>query len=131
MQGRTEGDRRADLFRVNPQAKVRAGSSQILRSCATGWASVARMTLTPAARCRLQPRVSDVSRAFRPAVAAGVGLRVPVAQGLMSFTWMMRAIAEGGLPERFALAATFRRPVFWDETVEVLRRGARARSRRR
>jgi hypothetical protein len=36
----------------------------------------------------------------------------------------MRAIAEDGLPERFTLASTFRRPVFWDETVEVLRRGA-------
>jgi acyl dehydratase len=110
-------------FRVNPQAKVApaAVDSAFVRD---GWASVARMTLTP-------QRVADYSHEFPtyrvhfdPEVAASVGLRVPVAQGLMSFTWMMRAIAEGGLPERFALSATFRRPVFWDETVEVLRRGS-------
>ena len=109
-------------FRVNPTAKVApaAVDSAFVRE---GWTSVARMTLTP-------ERVAEYSREFPsykvhfdPEIAASVGLRVPVAQGLMSFTWMMRAIAEGGLPGRFTLAATFRRPVFWDETVEVLRRG--------
>ena len=109
-------------FRVNPTAKVApaAVDSAFARE---GWNRVARMTLTP-------ERVAEYSREFPtykvhfdPEIAASVGLRVPVAQGLMSFTWMMRAIAEGGLPERYSLAATFRRPVFWDETVEVLRRG--------
>ena len=109
-------------FRVNPTAKVApaAVDSAFVRE---GWTSVAQMALTP-------ERVAEYSREFPtykvhfdPEIAASVGLRVPVAQGLMSFTWMMRAIAEGGLPGRYALAATFRRPVFWDETVEVLRRG--------
>ena len=109
-------------FRVNRNAKVAAAAvdSACVRE---GWRSVARMALTP-------QRVADYSQEFPtyrvhfdPEVAQSVGLRVPVAQGLMSFTWMMRAIAEGGLPERFALSATFRRPVFWDESVEVLRRG--------
>ena len=110
-------------FRVHPQAKVAPAAVD----CAfdrSGWTSVARMTLTP-------QRVADYSREFPtyrvhfdPQIAASIGLRAPVAQGLMSFTWMMRAVAEGGLPERFTLSSTFRRPVFWDETVEVLRRGA-------
>jgi acyl dehydratase len=110
-------------FRVHPHAKV-APAAVDRAFDRSGWASVARMTLTP-------QRVAGYSREFPtykvhfdPEVAASVGLRVPVAQGLMSFTWMMRAIAEAGLPEKFTLSATFRRPVFWDETVEVLRRGA-------
>ena len=94
--------------------------------------------LTPQRVADYSHEFPDYKVHFDPAVAATVGLRAPVAQGLMSFTWMMRAIAEEGLPERFSLAATFRRPVFWDETVEVLRRdaelaivGADSRSRSR
>jgi acyl dehydratase len=110
-------------FRVHPHARVApAGVDRAFDS--NGWTSIARMALTP-------QRVADYSREFPtyrvhfdPEVAASIGLRAPVAQGLMSFTWMMRALAEGGLPEKFTLASTFRRPVFWDETVEVLRRGA-------
>ena len=33
------------------------------------------------------------------------------------------AVAKGGLPPRYSVSASFRRPIFWDETVEVLRRG--------
>ena len=109
-------------FRVDANAKV-APAAVDHAFVREGWTSVARMTLTP-------QRVADYSQEFPsyrvhfdPEVAARVGLRAPVAQGLMSFTWMMRALAEGGLPERFALSSTFRRPIFWDETVEVLRSG--------
>lgn len=109
-------------FRVHPHAKV-APAAVDRAFDRNGWTSIARMTLTP-------QRVADYSREFPtyrvhfdPEIAASIGLRAPVAQGLMSFTWMMRAIAEGGLPETFTLSSTFRRPVFWDETVEVLRRG--------
>ena len=109
-------------FRVHPHAKV-APAAVDRAFDRNGWTSIARMTLTP-------QRVADYSREFPtyrvhfdPEIAASIGLRAPVAQGLMSFTWMMRAIAEGGLPGTFTLTSTFRRPVFWDETVEVLRRG--------
>jgi acyl dehydratase len=110
-------------FRVTPQAKV--APAAVDRAFAReGWTSVARMTLTPQRVAEYSHEFPTYRVHFDPDVAASVGLRAPVAQGLMSFTWMMRAIAEDGLPERFTLASTFRRPVFWDETVEVLRRGA-------
>jgi acyl dehydratase len=110
-------------FRVHPQAQVApaAVDSAFDRD---GWTSVARMSLTPQRVADYSHEFPDYKVHFDPAVAATVGLRAPDAQGLMSFTWMMRAIAGEGLPERFSLAVAFRRPVFWDETVEVLRRGA-------
>jgi acyl dehydratase len=88
-----------------------------------GWTAAARKTLTPQRVADYSHEFPDYRVHFDPAVAASVGLGAPVAQGLMSFTWMMQAIAEQGLQERFALAAMFRRPIFWDESVEVLRRG--------
>jgi len=110
-------------FRVKPEAKV-APAAVDTAFVREGWASVARITLTPQRVAEYSHEFPTYRVHFDPQVAATAGLRVPVAQGLMSFTWMMRSVAEGGLPERFALSATFRRPVFWDETVEVLRRGA-------
>ncbi len=88
-----------------------------------GWVRFARKALTPQRVAEYSFEFPDYRVHFDPAVAASVGLRAPVAQGLMSFTWMMQAIAGDGLPGQFALAAMFRRPVFWDDTVEILRRG--------
>ena len=110
-------------FRVNAGARVEpAGVDGRLDR--EGWTRIARKALTPQRVAAYSSEFPDYRVHFDPEVAATVGLRAPVAQGLMSFTWMMQAVAEGGLPERFALSATFRRPIFWDEAVEVLRRGA-------
>jgi len=109
-------------FRVDANAKV-APAAVDRAFDREDWTSVARMTLTPQRVASYSHEFPSYRVHFDPEVAAGVGLRAPVAQGLMSFTWMMRAIAEGGLPGRFTLSSTFRRPIFWDETVEVLRRG--------
>lgn len=110
-------------FRVNAGARVEPPGADggFNRE---GWTRVARKSLTPQRVAAYSNEFPDYRVHFDPEVAATVGLRAPVAQGLMSFTWMMQAIAEDGLPDRFALSATFRRPIFWDETVEVLRRGA-------
>jgi acyl dehydratase len=110
-------------FRVNPGARVEPGGADRPFDRA-GWTSVARKALTPQRVAAYSHEFPDYRVHFDPEIAAAVGLRAPVAQGLMSFSWMMQAIAEDGLPERFALSATFRRPIFWDETVEVLRREA-------
>ena len=110
-------------FRVDPEARV-APSGIDPAFSRDGWTSVARMTLSPQRVAEYSHEFPSYRVHFDPEVAAGVGLRAPVAQGLMSLTWMTRAIAAGGLPDRFAVSATFRRPIFWDETVEVLRRGA-------
>ena len=110
-------------FRVNAGARVEPAGTGA-RFDRDGWTRVSRKTLTPQRVADYSSEFPDYRVHFDPEVAATVGLRAPVAQGLMSFSWMIQAIAEGGLPERFALSATFRRPIFWDEEVEVLRRGA-------
>lgn len=110
-------------FRVHRDAKVAPAAADRAFDRA-GWTSIARMTLTPQRVAAYSREFPSYRVHFDPEVAASVGLRTPVAQGLMSFTWMMRAVAEGGLPERFTLSSTFRRPVFWDETVELMRRGS-------
>lgn len=109
-------------FRVAEASRVaRAGSDAPFD--AAGWSLVLRKKLTPRVVTAYSYEFPDYLVHFDPEVAASVGLRAPVAQGLMSFTWMMQALAGSGAQERFALSATFRRPIFWDETVEVLRRG--------
>jgi acyl dehydratase len=109
-------------FRLDPGARIDppGADAPFDRS---GWARVARKALSPQRVADYSHEFPDYRIHFDPAIAAGAGLRAPVAQGLMSFTWMMQAIAQGGLADQFALAAGFRRPIFWDETVELLRRG--------
>ena len=109
-------------FNVHPQARV-APAAVDAAFDREGWKSVARIELTPERVAAYSHEFPDYKVHFDPAVAASVGLRAPVAQGLMSFTWMTMAVAEAGLPQRFTVSASFRRPIFWDETVEVLRRG--------
>jgi hypothetical protein len=58
---------------------------------------------------------------FDPAEAAAVGLRAPVAQGLMSLTWMTEALARDGAPRQLDIEASFRSPIYWDDRVDVLR----------
>jgi acyl dehydratase len=60
---------------------------------------------------------------FDPKEAASVGLRAPVAQGLMSLTWMMEAVAKGGVAKAINIAADFRSPIFWDDSVDVFAKG--------
>lgn len=109
-------------FSPDPQARVAPASVDVAFD-RTGWTSVARVALTPQKVAEYSHEFPTYKVHFDPEVAASVGLRSPVAQGLMSFTWMTMAVAREGLPQRYSVAASFRRPVFWDETVEVLRRG--------
>ena len=51
--------------------------------------------------------------------AARIGLRAPIAQGLMSFTLMSNALAREAPPGRLDIEARFVRPVFCDETLTV------------
>jgi acyl dehydratase len=109
-------------FNVDPQARV-APASLDAAFDRSGWTSVARIALTPEKVAAYSHEFPSYRVHFDPEVAASVGLRAPVAQGLMSLTWMTMAVAKEGLRERYAVSASFRRPVFRDEAVEVLRRG--------
>ena len=62
--------------------------------------------------------------------AARVGMRAPIAQGLHGFTLLMAEIAGdlGGAPSACDIEAEFRRPIFCDDTVQLVgRRGGDSR----
>jgi len=88
-----------------------------------GGALLARKPLSPERVTGYSFEFPDYLVHFDPAVAASVGLRTPVAQGLMSYTWMMEALARRGLPGQFSLDASFRKPIFWDDEARVLADG--------
>jgi acyl dehydratase len=59
---------------------------------------------------------------FEPDFAAAQGYRAPLTQGLQQFTALHGAfVAMHGPAERVNLEVRFRRPVFWDETLSILR----------
>lgn len=86
-----------------------------------GWQSVGEKILTPDRVAAYSHEFPDYWVHFRPDVARSIGYPKPVAQGLMSLTWMMEALAAGGVPERIDVEVGFRRPIFWDDRVTVLR----------
>lgn len=58
---------------------------------------------------------------FDPAFAARYGYRAPLAQGLMTMTWMAGYLAADLRSARTAaLVARFRRPVFWDDRLTLV-----------
>ena len=54
-----------------------------------------------------------------PKAAAAIGMRAPIAQGLMGFTLLFSELAEKGLPSSFDVEARFKRPIFWDDELAL------------
>ncbi len=84
------------------------------------------------AQCSFAPeRVSDYSSEGRnaihydPAVAAQFGYRAPIAGGLMGVRSLMATLClSDGPPNGIDIGIRFRRPMFWDETLDVMQRRA-------
>lgn len=55
--------------------------------------------------------------------AAAIGMRAPIAQGLMGFTILFQEMVRGGLADTFDVEARFRRPIFWDDRLDLEVRG--------
>ncbi|HZD26585.1 MAG TPA: MaoC family dehydratase [Alphaproteobacteria bacterium] len=115
---------RGELVSFRPDRAVRNEGSHDARAAdLAGFEPVAEKHLTPERVGGYSFEFPDYRVHFDPAAAASVGLRAPVAQGLMSFTWITEALARDGVPREVAIGASFRRPLFWDDTARVLRRG--------
>ncbi len=54
-----------------------------------------------------------------PDVARQFGFRAPIAGGLMAVRHMMAACAAGGIVEALDMTVRFRRPMFWDERLDL------------
>jgi acyl dehydratase len=112
-------------LRVDAAAMRDQGLPPPLEIDRAGYEKVAEKALSPASVAAYSREFPDYLVHFDPEAAAGIGLRAPVAQGLMSLTWMLEALARDGVPKAMQIEAQFRRPVFWDETVAVWARAGR------
>jgi hypothetical protein len=59
---------------------------------------------------------------YDPSVAAAFGYRAPIAGGLMGVRSLMASLClRDGPPKTIDIRIRFRRPIFWDETLDVMR----------
>lgn len=80
---------------------------------------IATKTLTPQAVTTYSRPVGNEIH-FDPSFAARYGYRAPLAQGLMTMTWMAAYVADRIRTAPSArLVARFRRPVFWDDPLTL------------
>jgi acyl dehydratase len=54
-----------------------------------------------------------------PDTARRFGFRAPIAAGLMAIRFMMEALSKEAVPDRLDLQIRFRRPMFWDEKLDI------------
>ncbi len=54
-----------------------------------------------------------------PAVARQFGFKAPIAGGLMAVRMMMESLVQGGPIETLKMSVRFKRPMFWDEMLEI------------
>lgn len=59
-----------------------------------------------------------------PATAKHFGFRAPIAAGLMAVHYLMAALARPTFPDRLRMTVNFRRPMFWDDALEIWGRHA-------
>ena len=60
-----------------------------------------------------------------PEVAARFGYRAPIAAGLMGIHYYMAHLVGDGVPSELDLSIRFRRPMFWDDRLRLLRASGR------
>ena len=54
-----------------------------------------------------------------PETAQRFGFRAPIAAGLMAIRFMMEALSKEAVPQQLDLQIRFRRPMFWDEKLDI------------
>ena len=54
-----------------------------------------------------------------PIAAAEIGMRAPIAQGLMGFTLLFAERVKMGTASQFDVEAAFTRPIFWDDALTL------------
>lgn len=112
------------LDRASTRAEdAAAGSDDTLDQ--SGLLRVSGKHLTPEMVAEYGFEFPEITLYSDPVISASVGLRAPVAPGVIAFTWMMEAIARDGMPQALDISATFRRPIFWDDSVQLFWRGKR------
>lgn len=94
--------------RGRPPATPEAGST-----------SLRRLQLTPAMVSGYSFEFPHLEGHHDPAAAAAIGMRAPIAQGLMGFTLLLAERTRMGAAKAFDVEARFLRPIFWDDALEL------------
>lgn len=82
------------------------------------WQRIQEKTLTPQKVRDFSEDVGNLIH-FDEAYAQRHGFRAPLAQGVMSATWLLSALHRDGLPSAFDVDIRFMRPVFWDSPASL------------
>ena len=106
-------------FQVDPAVMQQKGAGKAVETDRSGFEKICHKDLNPDLVGGYSFEFPGYLVHFDPKEAASVGLRAPVAQGLMSLTWMMEAVALDGVPTAINIATDFRSPIFWDDSVDV------------
>lgn len=61
-----------------------------------------------------------------PVFAKSLGFRAPIAHGVMTAVWLLGALDDPAAPARLDASFVFKRPVFWDDAMELWRETAAA-----
>ncbi len=109
-------------FQVDPAAMRKKGAGKPVTADTAGFTKVGHKVLRPELVGGYSFEFPGYLVHFDPKEAAAVGLPAPVAQGLMSLTWMMEAVAMDGVPKAINIAADFRSPIFWEDSVDIFSR---------
>ena len=48
-----------------------------------------------------------------------IGMRAPIAQGLMGFGLLFQEVVRDGMAPMFDIEAKFKRPIFWDDVLTL------------
>lgn len=106
----------ADAARARtPRRKKQSASAA---DPAAGMESVGRKQLVPE-KVAAYSDEADNRIHSDPATAREFGFRAPIAAGLMAIRFMMEALARPAPPVRLDAVVRFRRPMFWDETLDI------------
>jgi len=101
-----------------PGAKGRPGKKRVADVPPDRWRLESRKTLIPERVAEYSGEAENLIHSD-PEVARQFGFRAPIAGGLMAVRMMMEALARRGPVVRLQMSVRFRRPMFWDDALEI------------
>jgi hypothetical protein len=106
-------------FQVDPAAMRKTGAGKPGAADTTGFHTAGHKALRPELVAAYSFEFLKYLVHFDAEEAASVGLRAPVAQGLMQLTALHGAIVKRAMPWEMDVEICFLRPVFWDSQLTL------------
>lgn len=105
---------------LDPSAKAdrKPATARPLENPRAGLDLIARHQLVPEKVAAYSDEAENLIHSD-PETAKRFGYRAPIAAGLMAVHFMMAALCNPSPPNQSKMAVRFRRPMFWDEALEV------------